>query len=212
MLYGSFSAFPIIFSAHGLSTSTIGLCFLPVLVGFLLLFVVTILHYARYKRLALDATKGLERRGIHNNKVEPEERLVPRELSVHIYSGANPSRDSFLRLRSRGEHCPRTAIPSLREGTQANTSDGVLRSLPRWTVLARMDISTQLQHLDPDHERPAIRVRAASDFPREYAVLDRRVRAVRFVCCELPSQTHQKPQTPRGYRDGEIAGSDEARR
>jgi len=113
VLYGSFSAFPIIFSAHGLSTSTIGLCFLPVLVGFLLLFIVTILHYARYKRLALDATKGLERRGIHNNKVEPEERLVPRELSVHICSCANPSRDSVLRLRSRGQRGPRGATLSL---------------------------------------------------------------------------------------------------
>jgi len=79
VLYGSFAAYPVIFSAHGLSASQVGLCFLPVLVGFGLLFIITLTHYVRYKGLARDASKGVERRGIHNGKVEPEERLVLRE-------------------------------------------------------------------------------------------------------------------------------------
>lgn len=82
VLYGSFSAYPYIFSAHDLSTSQVGLTFLPVLVGFFLLLILTFIHYRRYTRLALDATKGVERRGIHAGKVEPEERLVPCELAL----------------------------------------------------------------------------------------------------------------------------------
>lgn len=76
-LYGSFSAYPTIFSSHGLSTSTIGLTFLPVMVGFFVLLAVQILHYKRYLNLSRDAKKGVQRRGIHNGKIEPEERLVP---------------------------------------------------------------------------------------------------------------------------------------
>jgi hypothetical protein len=79
VLYGSFSAYPYIFSAHGLSVSTVGLTFLPVLVGFFLLLIGTFAHYVRYKRLTADAKQGIQRRGIHNGKVEPEERLVPRK-------------------------------------------------------------------------------------------------------------------------------------
>lgn len=84
VLYGSFSAYPYIFSAHGLSVSTVGLTFLPVLVGFFLLLIGTFAHYVRYRRLTSDAKQGIERRGIHNGKVEPEERLVPRESSRRV--------------------------------------------------------------------------------------------------------------------------------
>lgn len=84
-LYGSFSAYPTIFSSHGLSTSTIGLTFLPVMVGFFVLLAVQILHYKRYLNLNRDAKKGVQRRGIHNGKIEPEERLVPCE-SIRVPS------------------------------------------------------------------------------------------------------------------------------
>ena len=82
VLYGSFSAYPIIFAAHGLSPKMIGLTFLPVTFGFIFLLGGTFLHYLRYKRLARDAEKGLERRGIWKGKVEPEERLIPRKQSL----------------------------------------------------------------------------------------------------------------------------------
>jgi hypothetical protein len=158
VLYGSFSAYPIIFSAHGLSTSTIGLCFLPVLVGFLLLVVLATLHYARYQRLALDAAKGIERRGTRNGKVEPEERLVPREYCFPTwFDDVGPSD---------------TSIPPVMVRNTADTSHVVLCSLPRRPILAGMDFYTQLSCVDTDHERPTIRYRTTGDLPRKYAVHD----------------------------------------
>jgi DHA1 family multidrug resistance protein-like MFS transporter len=78
VLYGSFSAYPIIFTAHSLSQTQIGLTFLPIIVGFIILLGGTSLHFVRYRRLMQDAEKGRERRGIWKGKVEPEERLIPR--------------------------------------------------------------------------------------------------------------------------------------
>ncbi|WVQ98421.1 hypothetical protein IAU59_005544 [Kwoniella sp. CBS 9459] len=77
VLYGFFDAYSIIFREHGLPARTLGLTFIPVMVGFYVLMIVNILHYIRYKKLWADAKKGIQRRGIHEGKVEPEERLVP---------------------------------------------------------------------------------------------------------------------------------------
>ena len=77
VLYGTFTAYPLVFAAHGLSTRQIGLAFIPVAIGFLSVLIVAVLHFVRYRRLAHDAKKGIQRRGIWNGKVEPEERLVP---------------------------------------------------------------------------------------------------------------------------------------
>ncbi|WVW83504.1 hypothetical protein I302_105525 [Kwoniella bestiolae CBS 10118] len=77
VLYGFFTAYPIIFLKHGFTSRNVGLAFIPVTVGFFILMGFNILHYIRYRRLALDAKAGIERRGIHEGKVEPEERLVP---------------------------------------------------------------------------------------------------------------------------------------
>ena len=78
VLYGSFSAYPIIFAAHGISPQHIGLTFLPVIVGFISLVGGAYLHYIRFRKLDLDAQAGKQRRGIWNGKIEPEERLIPR--------------------------------------------------------------------------------------------------------------------------------------
>jgi DHA1 family multidrug resistance protein-like MFS transporter len=78
-LYGFFEAYPIVFSEHGLSLAQTGLMFIPIIVGFFVLLALVYLHYMRYKRLAADAAAGKNRMGIHEGKVEPEERLVPRE-------------------------------------------------------------------------------------------------------------------------------------
>ncbi|WWC85172.1 uncharacterized protein L201_000029 [Kwoniella dendrophila CBS 6074] len=77
VLYGYFTAYPIIFLQHGFTSSTVGLAFIPVMVGFMILMGFNVLHYLRYKKLTFDAKAGIERRGIHEGKVEPEERLVP---------------------------------------------------------------------------------------------------------------------------------------
>lgn len=53
--------------------------FVPVMIGFLILLGINFIHFERYKGLAEDAKKGIERRGIHEGRVEPEERLVPRK-------------------------------------------------------------------------------------------------------------------------------------
>jgi hypothetical protein len=55
------------------------------MVGFFVLLAVQILHYKRYLNLNRDAKKGVQRRGIHNGKIEPEERLVPCE-SIRVPS------------------------------------------------------------------------------------------------------------------------------
>ncbi|AAW45807.1 conserved hypothetical protein [Cryptococcus deneoformans JEC21] len=77
VLYGYFDAYPIIFGQHGISGGKGGLMFVPVMLGFLILLGINFIHFERYKGLAEDAKKGIERRGIHEGRVEPEERLVP---------------------------------------------------------------------------------------------------------------------------------------
>ncbi|WVQ83309.1 hypothetical protein IAT38_005448 [Cryptococcus sp. DSM 104549] len=77
VLYGFFDAYPIVFAQHNLSGGKGGLMFIPVLIGFFLLLGITYLHYRRYKKLHIDAAAGIERRGIHEGRIEPEERLVP---------------------------------------------------------------------------------------------------------------------------------------
>ncbi|ODO08669.1 MFS multidrug transporter [Cryptococcus wingfieldii CBS 7118] len=77
VLYGFFDAYPIVFKKHGLTGGKGGLMFVPVQVGFLLLMIVNLLHWKRYRGLARDAKAGVERRGIKNGKIEPEERLIP---------------------------------------------------------------------------------------------------------------------------------------
>ncbi|KAK8870073.1 hypothetical protein IAR55_000643 [Kwoniella newhampshirensis] len=78
VLYGFFDAYPIVFAKHGLSGGKLGLMFLPIIVGFMILMMFNFLHYARYRGLTRDAkVGGIKRRGIHDGKVEPEERLVP---------------------------------------------------------------------------------------------------------------------------------------
>lgn len=79
VLYGYFDAYPIIFGQHGISGGKGGLMFVPVMIGFLILLGINFIHFERYKGLAEDAKKGIERRGIHEGRVEPEERLVPRK-------------------------------------------------------------------------------------------------------------------------------------
>ncbi|OXC70512.1 hypothetical protein AYX13_00987 [Cryptococcus neoformans] len=77
VLYGYFDAYPIIFGQHGISGGKGGLMFVPVMVGFLILLSINFVHFERYKGLAEDAKKRIERRGIHEGRVEPEERLIP---------------------------------------------------------------------------------------------------------------------------------------
>jgi len=77
VLYGSFSAYPIIFAAHGISPRHVGLTFIPVMIGFIVVFGGAALHYLRYRPLFEDAQNGKQRRGIFNGKIEPEERLIP---------------------------------------------------------------------------------------------------------------------------------------
>ncbi|WRT66815.1 uncharacterized protein IL334_003778 [Kwoniella shivajii] len=77
VLYGFFSAYPIIFLKHGFTERNVGLSFIPVMVGFFVLMVGNLVHYLRYKKLVFDAKAGITRRGIYDGKVEPEERLVP---------------------------------------------------------------------------------------------------------------------------------------
>jgi DHA1 family multidrug resistance protein-like MFS transporter len=89
-LYGFFEAYPIVFAEHNLTRSEIGLTFVPVIVGFLVLLGFVYLHYMRYKRLSVDAAQGKTRRGIHEGKVVPEERLVPRESNIRL-SGGHPA-------------------------------------------------------------------------------------------------------------------------
>lgn len=81
VLYGYFDAYPIIFGQHGISGGKGGLMFVPVMVGFLILLGINFVHFERYKGLAEDAKKRIERRGIHEGRVEPEERLIPRKYS-----------------------------------------------------------------------------------------------------------------------------------
>lgn len=76
-LYGFFEAYPIVFETHNLSLSQIGLTFIPVIVGFFVLLGFVFLFYRRYVALDRDAKSGVQRRGIHEGKVEPEERLLP---------------------------------------------------------------------------------------------------------------------------------------
>ena len=82
VLYGSFTAYPLIFADHGLSTRRIGLTFIPVGIGFISLVLIASLHFFRYRNLMRDAKRGVQRRGIYDGKVEPEERLVPCESPV----------------------------------------------------------------------------------------------------------------------------------
>ncbi|XAO21400.1 hypothetical protein I312_100149 [Cryptococcus bacillisporus CA1280] len=77
VLYGYFDAYPIIFGQHGISGGKGGLMFVPVMIGFLILLGINFVHFERYKGLAEDAKRGIERRGIREGRVEPEERLVP---------------------------------------------------------------------------------------------------------------------------------------
>jgi len=70
-LYGLFNSYPIVFTSKSLSPTQTGLTFIPVMVGFFLLFGLTIWHFGRYRRLWKDAGEG-KRGGI-----EPEERLIP---------------------------------------------------------------------------------------------------------------------------------------
>ncbi|WWD15633.1 hypothetical protein CI109_100055 [Kwoniella shandongensis] len=78
VLYGFFDAYGIVFAKHNLSGGKLGLMFLPVLVGFAIVMSLSLVHYQRYKSLTRDAkVGGIERRGIHEGRVEPEERLVP---------------------------------------------------------------------------------------------------------------------------------------
>ncbi len=83
-LYGFFEAYPIVFGAHGLSLSQIGLTFIPVIVGFFVLLGFVTLFYKRYLGLNRDVKLGLERRGIRDGKIEPEERLLPRKWSSGV--------------------------------------------------------------------------------------------------------------------------------
>lgn len=80
VLYGYFDAYPIIFGQHGISGGKGGLMFVPVMIGFLILLGINFVHFERYKGLAEDAKRGIERRGIREGRVEPEERLVPRKF------------------------------------------------------------------------------------------------------------------------------------
>jgi DHA1 family multidrug resistance protein-like MFS transporter len=70
-LYGLFNSYPIVFTSKSLSPTQTGLTFIPVMVGFFLLYGLTIWHFGRYRRLWKDAGDG-KRGGI-----EPEERLIP---------------------------------------------------------------------------------------------------------------------------------------
>lgn len=71
VLYGLFSAYPIVFARRNLDPTEIGLTFIPVLVGFVLLFGLTFWHFTRYRRLVHQAAKG------ERAPIEPEERLIP---------------------------------------------------------------------------------------------------------------------------------------
>jgi hypothetical protein len=168
VLYGSFSAYPYIFAAHGLSEWQIGLTFLPVLVGFFLLLLGTFAHYRRYTRLARDAVAGIERRGIHAGKVEPEERLVPRELAR---TSVSPLVDSVTEYW--GYWCVRERVCR-----RTNRSHVGRDTLPRRSVLARVDFLARLSPVDPHDGRCAIRHWLARDLPRLDAVHDRRVRPI----------------------------------
>lgn len=75
MLYGLFNSYPIVFSRRELDPTQVGLTFIPVLVGFFVLFALTLWHFTRYRRLTREATTG--KRG----RIEPEERLIPRALA-----------------------------------------------------------------------------------------------------------------------------------
>ena len=130
VLYGFFSAYPLVFSSHGLSQRTVGLTFLPVIGGFLVVPLVSYFHFLRYRHLVHDAKRGLERRGIYKGKVEPEERLVPSEFS-HI--------TIFLYWH----------IALCRISHSLDTSAVSRDTLPRRVILVRMDIPCTIQRVDP---------------------------------------------------------------
>ncbi|ORY27999.1 major facilitator superfamily domain-containing protein [Naematelia encephala] len=77
VLFGSFTAYPLIFQTHGLTLAQTGLTYIPIMVGFLLLLGIVSGFYTRYRRLTLDAKSGKQRKGIFDGRVEPEERLMP---------------------------------------------------------------------------------------------------------------------------------------
>lgn len=73
VLYGLFNSYPIVFAQRDLDPTQVGLTFIPVLVGFVVLFGLTFWHFTRYRRLYHQASKG------ERAKIEPEERLIPRK-------------------------------------------------------------------------------------------------------------------------------------
>lgn len=79
VLYGLFNSYPIVFSRRNLDPTQIGLTFIPVLVGFFVLFGLTLWHFTRYKRLTHEALEG--KRG----RIEPEERLIPLMISSILF-------------------------------------------------------------------------------------------------------------------------------
>lgn len=124
VLYGLFSSYPIVFSRRNLDPTEIGLTYIPVLVGFFLIFGLTIWHYTRYRRLYHESLAG-KRAGI-----EPEERLIPRMSSTSSLSvllgGESSERVSLKRLPTR----------YLMDRLRADRfSYDIQHSIPGWTLL-----------------------------------------------------------------------------